>query len=199
MSNIDELQHRAKAAMERVAHGLTQLHAAPANTAGTQSALAAAERALADEKSVTAQLNERVHALTERIQAAETAALAPSPTPEAAPEAAPEPASDDATFAVNEALAARLTSLDADLQRLRQANAQLVASNAALRTANAEGVGDAHLINKSMMAELEGLRAMRAAESAEARTIIDALSPLLEADTMQTGDTQAQDAQGEAD
>lgn len=195
MSNIDELQHRAMAAMERVAHGLTQLHATPANTAGTQSALAAAERALADEKSVTAQLNERVHALTERIQAAEAAAVAPSPLKEAAP----EPASDAATFAINEALAARLTSLDVDLQRLRQANAQLVASNAALRTANAEGVGDAHLINKSMMAELEGLRAMRAAESAEARTIIDALSPLLEADAMQTGDTQAQDAQGEAD
>ena len=74
-----------------------------------------------------------------------------------------------------------------------------MASNAALRTANAEGVGDAHLINKSMMAELEGLRAMRAAESAEARTIIDALTQLLEADAMQTGGTQAQDAQGEAD
>lgn len=195
MSNIDELQHRAMAAMERVAHGLTQLHAAPANTAGTQSALAAAERALADEKSVTAELNERVHALTERIQAAEAAAVAPSPLKEAAP----EPASDAATFAANEALAARLTSLDADLQRLRQANAQLLASNAALRTANAEGVRDAHLINKSMMAELEGLRAMRAAESAEARTIIDALTQLLEADAMQTGGTQAQDAQGEAD
>jgi hypothetical protein len=140
-----------------------------------------------------------VHALTEQVQAAEAAAVAPSPTPEAASETAPEPASDVATFAVNEALAARLTSLDADLQRLRQANAQLVASNAALRTANAEGVGDAHLINKSMMAELEGLRAMRAAESAEARTIIDALTPLLEADAVQTGGTQAQDAQGEAD
>ena len=67
------------------------------------------------------------------------------------------------------------------MQRLRRANAQLSESCEALRNANAEGVGEPHLINKAMLAELEGLRAARSVDAAETRAIIASLTPLLEA------------------
>jgi hypothetical protein len=76
---------------------------------------------------------------------------------------------------------ARITALDLEVQRLRTASDQLRQSNAALRAANEEGVGEPHLINASMMAELEALRAGRAVDVAEASSIISALMPLLEA------------------
>ena len=49
----------------------------------------------------------------------------------------------------------------------------------ALREANEAGVGEPHLINKAMLAELEGLRATRAADAAEAAAILDRLDPLV--------------------
>ena len=82
--------------------------------------------------------------------------------------------------AADEAAADKATQLDLELQRLRQANAELRTSNTALREANAKGVGEPHLINKAMLAELEALRAARAAEIAEAESIISALTPLLD-------------------
>lgn len=74
----------------------------------------------------------------------------------------------------------RMETLDLELQRLRRANAQLREACAALQAANAEGVGEPHLINKAMIAELEALRAMRSVERAEADQIIAALTPLLD-------------------
>lgn len=151
MSDIDALQQRLTAAMDRIATGLGGLDAAGADEA------AALQTALEDERVVTAQLTERVRKLSERLDQAEA----------------------QATAAV-EAATARVAELDFELQRLRTANEQLRESNAALRTANEEGVGEPNLINKSMMAELEGLRAARAADVAEASSIIGALTPLLD-------------------
>ena len=55
-----------------------------------------------------------------------------------------------------------------------------------------EGVGEPHLINKAMMAELEALRAARSADVAEASSIIGALTPLLDQlDAPQEEDTDA--------
>lgn len=73
-----------------------------------------------------------------------------------------------------------MAQLDVELQRARRANAGLVEACEALRDANAEGVGDADLINKAMLAELEGLRAARAVDVAEASAILAALGPLVE-------------------
>jgi chromosome segregation ATPase len=75
---------------------------------------------------------------------------------------------------------AALARFDTDLQRLRQANEQLRASNAALREANEAGVGEPHLINKAMLAELEALRASRAADVSETQAILSRLTPLIE-------------------
>jgi hypothetical protein len=72
-----------------------------------------------------------------------------------------------------------MSQLDLDLQRLRQANQKLTAACEQLRKANAEGVGDPNLINAAMQAELDALRAARAAEMSQADALLSALTPLL--------------------
>lgn len=72
-----------------------------------------------------------------------------------------------------------LVRLDAELQTLRQANEKLRASNTALREANAEGVSDAGLINASLSAEVEGLRAAQASDQAQVNAVLAKLEPLL--------------------
>ncbi len=72
-----------------------------------------------------------------------------------------------------------LVRLDAELQKLRHANEQLRSSNAALRAANAEGVADADLINASLSAEVEGLRAAQASDQAQVNAVLAKLEPLL--------------------
>ncbi|WP_227267886.1 hypothetical protein [Roseobacter weihaiensis] len=150
MSDIEELNSRIMAAMDRVAQGVEAISQADT---GEAEALA---RALEEEKEVNAQLSERVRVLGERQEQA-VAAM------EAKTQAATE----------------RLTALDTELQQLRKANGMLTEACEALREANAAGVGEPHLINQSMMAELESIRAMRSAEMAEAQEIITALTPLL--------------------
>ncbi|MEQ3707912.1 MAG: hypothetical protein ABNH38_07245 [Tateyamaria sp.] len=151
MSEIDALQQRLTAAMDRIAAGASALGAAQGgNTAELQAALD-------DEKTANAQLTERVRKMSDRQEEALAEARAAA-----------------------EATQTRVAAMDLELQRLRKANDQLRESNAALRTANQEGVGEPHLINKAMMAELEGLRAARAADVAEASSILGALGPLLD-------------------
>lgn len=86
-----------------------------------------------------------------------------------------------------EAQKTQMQDLDDTLQRLRHANVQLRENNRALRQANEDGVADPHLINNSMLAELEGLRSTRAADKAEADAIISALRPMLRAAQDQSG------------
>lgn len=150
MSDIDEYQRRITAAMDRVAQGLEQL--------GSTSAAPDANmvQALEDERTANAQLTERVRALKSKSET-DLAAL---------------------RHEVSEGKA-RMAQLDIELQRLRRANEQLVDACDKLRNANAEGVGEPHLINKAMLAELDGLRAARAADVAEASAILTALTPLI--------------------
>jgi predicted nucleic acid-binding Zn-ribbon protein len=153
MSDIEELQRRITAAMDQVAFGLEKL--APATPAGPDAETA---KLLEEERTANAQLQERVRGLRTKSET-ETATLR----------------------AKVEEGEARMAQLDIELQRVRRANAQLSDACAALREANAEGVGDAHLINKAMLAELEALRAARAADVAEASVILASLQPLVDA------------------
>ena len=150
MSDIDELQRRITAAMDRVAGGLDQLGA----NSGVDTATL--EQALEEEKLANAQLSERVRMLKQRQddELAEAKASAGAET-------------------------ARMVELDLELQRVRKANDDLRASNQALRAANEAGVAEPHLINKAMMAELEALRSARSADVSETNAIIDALTPLI--------------------
>lgn len=151
MTNIDELQRRITAAMDRLAQGVDKLGTAPS---GPDPEMA---QALEDERTANAQLSERVRALKTKSD------------------------SEMASMRTQvEETDARMAQLDIELQRVRRANAQLTESCAALRDANEEGVGDAHLINKAMLAELEGLRAARATDVAEATAILSALTPLVD-------------------
>lgn len=173
MTQINELQHRITAALDRVAQGVAKLEeraaqavpAAPSEPGIDPAEVARLQDALDEEKLANAQLEERVRKLHEthrkELEAAKAAAAAASSGPAA-------PVID-------------VSALDLDLQRLRQSNEMLRATNEELRRALSENVGEPHLINKAMLAELEGLRAARSVEAAETRAIIASLTPLLEA------------------
>ncbi|WP_439523708.1 hypothetical protein [Marivita sp.] len=175
MTQINELQHRITAALDRVAQGVARIEeraalAVPAPVAQPEidpEELARLKEALDEEKLANAQLEERVRKLHEThrqdLEAAkDAAAQAQTPAPAAAP-------------------TVDVAALDLEMQRLRKSNEMLRATNEELRNALAENVGEPHLINKAMLAELEGLRAARAVEAAETQAILASLAPLLDA------------------
>ena len=173
MTDIDELERRIASALDRIAQGVESLGGAdraPGAPAADAAAMADLQTALDEERVANAQLEERVKAIREK-QDSQVATLRA------------------------EAEEARhgLAALDAELQRLRHANEMLTETNHEMRAALEEHVGEPHLINKAMLAELESLRAARATEAAEAKAVLAALTPLL-ADA----ETQAQTANGEA-
>ncbi|MGD9293669.1 MAG: hypothetical protein PVI41_02195 [Roseobacter sp.] len=162
MGDIEELSGRIMAALDRVAQGVDALQQSDA------SEVEALGRALEEEKQVNAELSDRVQALEQRQEQAIAALEAK------AAEAA-----------------GRVSTLDRELQQLRTANDTLIDACNALREANAEGVGDAELINQSLQAELKALQAARSAEAAEAHEIISALTPLLRASAAQQNTEEA--------
>jgi hypothetical protein len=120
-------------------------------------------------------LEQRITAAIRRI----SAAVESVPLSRSAPD--PAPTEPSAPENVNsEALAA----LDAQLSQVMQSNAQLRASNQALRAANAEGLGDASLINAAMQAEIDTLTAERAAEAVQLELLLKILTQTSE----ETGD-----------
>ena len=170
MTSIEELQTRITRALDRIAYRVEgfdplaqsapvevpETAAAPEPQAADPAELAQLRDALEDERLTNAQLTERVRVLREKV------------------------GNEQAELREQiEAQREGMARLDADLQRLRQANDALRRANDALREANARGVGEPHLINKAMLAELEALRAARAAEAAEVELIHNALIPLL--------------------
>lgn len=145
MSQINELQARITAALDRIAQGL---EGRPEAAADPEEADTLREQ-LEEERLANAQLQERIKVLHTKLDAAEGAQ------------------------------AESLRKLDADLQALRKANQQLRDNNQALREAQAAGVAEPHLINKAMMAELEGLRAARGADRGEVEAVLAALGQVI--------------------
>jgi len=152
MSQIDELQSRITAALDRISQGLEAQGSAGADT----TELDALRTELEDERATSAQLEERHRRLKDKLEVAEEAAAK----------------------AVEESRA-MLEKLDGELQSLRRANAQLRENNQALREAQEAGVAEPHLINKAMLAELEGLRAARNADRAETDAVLAELTRLI--------------------
>lgn len=161
MSDISDFEQRINAALERIGQGLDAL--SPADDADDAqdsvhaAALQSAQDALEAEKMANAQLEERVRAIREK-QDSQVAQLETD-------------VSD---------LRARNAEVEAELAGLKRVTAALRASNTDLRDANATGLGDAHLINKSMQAELETLRAQRDGDRAELDDVLATLAPLTE-------------------
>ena len=154
MSEIDELERRITAALERIGKSVDGFEAG--ETGADPEELASLKAALEEEKLVSAQHEERIKKLHAKLDA-------------------------QSTGLADELEAQRMATakLDMEMQRMRAANEQLRASNAALREANENGVGEPHLINKAMLAELEGLRAARAVDAAETGAIVDTIGALL--------------------
>ena len=154
MSDIAELERRITAALERIGAGVDGL--AQDGNADDAGQIAALNESLEAEKVANAQLEARVSAIKEK---------------------------QETTIKEMEArivsLTAALEQNEADVKRLINVNAQLRENNDALREANENGVGDAHLINKAMQTELEALRATRKADMGELETIMGELKPLI--------------------
>ncbi|WP_297542655.1 hypothetical protein [Roseovarius sp.] len=167
MSQINELQARITAALDRIAQGLEGRPVAAPEAVGDPEEVTRLRGQLEEEQLANAQLQERIKALHAKLDAVEGAQ------------------------------AESLRKLDADLQALRKANQQLRDNNQALRDAQAAGVAEPHLINKAMMAELEGLRAARGADRGEVEAVLAALGQVIaEAGTApeQTEKTETSDA-----
>ena len=155
MNDISELERRITAALERVGRAMDKLGAVSAGSAGGEDAAALAAE-LEAERVANAQLEERVRAIKEK-QETTVAGLQAEVT----------------------RLRAAVESRDGALQRMRGVNAELRDTNRALREANAEGLAEPHLVNSSMMSELEALRAAQAADRAEIDDILATLEPVL--------------------
>ncbi|WP_294610473.1 hypothetical protein [uncultured Roseovarius sp.] len=154
MSQINELEARITAALDRIAQGLESRQDTGPEAAGDE--VADLRQKLEDEKLANAQLEERIRVLHDKLAAAEAA-----------------------SDAGQSEQARAMRKLDSDLQSLRKANQQLRDNNQALREANQAGVGEPHLINKSMLAELEGLRATRAADRGEVEAVLAELGQVI--------------------
>jgi chromosome segregation ATPase len=156
MSEIAELERRIVSALERIGQGLDGLERR--EPGGPDSAeVEGLREALESERSVNAQLNERVKAIRER-QETQIARLEQRV----------------ADLRVN------VEALETELDQFRAVNLRLRETSAALREANSEGLGDAEAIDAAMQAEIEALERLRASDRAELDEIIAELAPLAE-------------------
>lgn len=156
MSDISELESRITAALDRIAKGLEGAIPDTSVSDEAEAEVARLTQALDDERVVTAQMEERVKAVKEKL----------------------DQKVQDMEETLQEARAA-VTAMDTELQQLRDVAEKLRASNIALRDANAAGLADPELINAGLMAELESLRAGRAADAAEMGAVLTQLDTIL--------------------
>ncbi|CUX81993.1 MAG: putative transmembrane and coiled-coil 2 protein [Roseibaca calidilacus] len=156
MTDIEKIETRLSRALDRIAAAAGKL-ATPAAPAAPEDEDATRLRAeLEAERAKTAQLNERVNAVRQR---------------------------QDSSVASMERRLARMTE-QLDLQslemlRLKKANSKLIEANRQLREGREAQVIEPSAINRSLVAELEALRAERASELAEMEDVLGELKPLM--------------------
>ena len=150
MNDISDFERRITAALDRAQQALEALSANDGEDTAALSAELEAERV------ANQQLEERVRAIKDK-QETMVAEL------------------EAEVSRLKEALKTR----DGEVQSMRAVNENLRASNAALRTANAEGLAEPELVNTAISTELDSLRAERAAERAEIEDILATLVPVL--------------------
>lgn len=158
MSDVNELEGRIAAALDRIGAAIDMLPAAVAEPAkgpaADDAAMAALQDALKAERDETADLAARLRAAEREVAEADTLRL---------------------TVA---RLTAELDAQGLDLLRLRESVAHLNETLRALREAQSTGV-EVHLLNSAMLAELEALRTARASEIVEMDEILAELKPLI--------------------
>ncbi|MFN7004037.1 MAG: hypothetical protein ACK4NW_11500 [Roseinatronobacter sp.] len=156
MSSVSDLENRLGRALDRIARSASALNAAPQ---GDSTDLDALRSQLEAERAKNAQLSERVNAVRQR---------------------------QESSFATLERRLARMTE-QLDLQslemlRLKKANTKLIEANRKLREGVEAQVIEPSAINRALVAELEALRAERAAEAAEMEDVLGELKPLISAE-----------------
>ena len=166
-TNLAELERRITTALARIGAGVDELgnapapDAAPAVASADSSALEAEvtrlKTALAAEKAVVAQLNERLKAGPVR-----------------------ETLSPTQLEAKVEKMTQQLDIQGLELQRMRKSTVQLREHLRILHEAAADNLAEPQMVNKAMLAELESLRATRHTETAEMDEILAELKPLVE-------------------
>ncbi len=215
MSDISDLESRISAAMDRISRGLETLDspAAESDTSDTSEAL---QVELDAEKTANAQLEERNKTLSGRIEeveaeltdskdaiekavqareAVETELSEARTAADAVKKANADKQDDNVKTSVDlEKKRDAIAKLSVRLGRMRRTSRQLRGAVQVLRKAAAENQTDAAMINQSMAAELEDLKAMRAAELAEMDLIIGALRPMLE---VNEGDENTSEKEGD--
>ena len=152
MSDIAELERRITAALDRAGTAMERLSAATGDSGDVEAMKAELEA----ERVANAQLEERVRAIKEK-QETMVAGL------------------EAEVIRLKDSVRTR----DKEMRRVQAVNAELRASNAALREANAQGLADAELVNEAMGSELDELRAQRAVERAEIDEVLATLDPIL--------------------
>ena len=157
MPTIAELERRITAALDRIGQGLDRLPASDAPAALPGDDATALHEALETERSAAAQLAERLRKVKEREANAKVEA--------------------EARIA---GLTAARDQQAVELQRLRKTVAHLRDTLTAQNDSVRAGLTEPQVINKSLLAELEALRAQRRSESAEMEAILTALAPLIE-------------------
>jgi len=154
MTDTTELQARIGAALDRIAAGLEGL--SPGGGAQGRAEVARLTEALEEERTANAQLEERVRTIKQK-----------------------QDSTVEGLAAEVERLGARIAGAEETAARLARVNAELRANNTALREAIARGVAEPHLVNKSMMVELEALRTAQAADRAELDAVLGELNALV--------------------
>ncbi len=133
MTDVAELEKRLSAALDRIASGVAAM-APPAQDAGDSEEVARLRETIESERSANAQLEQRVIAIKDK---------------------------QEKLVANLEAEVARLRQeledREATLHRVKRVNQRLRENNRALREANRAALGDAELINASMVTELDAL------------------------------------------
>ena len=160
MQEISALEMRITAALDRIGRRLDQPAAgarspAPASSPSSSSGeVAALQSQLDEERALTLRLQKQLRVSKEREAKGDTEAKL-------------------------ERLTRDLDVQGLELQRMRRINAALLQQIEALREAQMNGVTEPQLINKTMVIELDALRALRLTEIAEMDEILAALEPHL--------------------
>ncbi len=158
MSDITELERRITAALDHIGRKI-EAYSVPEPVEASVDV----SEDLAQEREANSQLTARNTELNEQLEAQAKAA-----------EAVENKLSERMRR-----LRQQVSDLDHTISKLRRVNQQLRDNNDALRTANAEGSSEPHLINQSMMNEIESLRAAQSADQAEMETVRGELERIL--------------------
>jgi len=156
MTEITDLQARITAALDRIAGGLDGLSTGAAHASADIAEIARLTEALDEERTANAQLEDRVRTIKQKQDSTV----------------------EDLAGEVDR-LRIQLAAQEDTVAKLTRVNADLRANNVALRDAISHGVTEPHLVNKSMMAELDALRTAQEADRAELDAVLSELNALV--------------------